>query len=305
MLARSLFAIPFLSLCLTSGCKPRQDSLDEETQRVAAWRQQRLANLTSENGWLTLAGLYWLKQGSNSFGRDGSNDVALDHPAIPDKAGMFELHGTEVRFTAAPGSGVTLHGLPADRKTESIKLATDVAGEPTVLALGPLRFYAIERAGKFGVRIRDIDHPARNAFAGLDYFPVSIDWRIHAHYEPYLPSRHIAILNVLGMTEQMESPGALVFEKDDQIWRLDTILESPTDTELFVMFTDATSGRESYGAGRYLYVPIPTGERVWLDFNQAYNPPCAFSDFATCPLPPRQNRLSLAITAGERKYTRH
>jgi hypothetical protein len=211
------------------------------------------------------------------------------------------LQANSVSFTASPNSGVTSEGRPV---TE-IQLTTDATEKPTLLTLGSLRFYAIERGGQFGIRVRDVEHPARKAFKGLTYFPISTDWRIDARYEAYVPSKHIAIVNILGMTEQMESPGALVFSKDSQVWRLDAIQESPTDTELFMMFTDGTSGRDTYGAGRYLYVPKPTGKQVWLDFNQAFNPPCAFTEFATCPLPPRQNRLQLAVTAGEKKYTAH
>ncbi|MGC3982001.1 MAG: DUF1684 domain-containing protein [Steroidobacteraceae bacterium] len=181
-------------------------------------------------------------------------------------------------------------------------LVADNADDPTLLAVGSLRFHAIERGGKYGIRVRDIEHPARKQFAGLEYFPISMDWRIEARFEPYVPSKRINIINILGMTEAMESPGALVFNKEGHSWRLDAILESPSDDQLFVMLTDGSSGRESYGAGRYLYIPKPGNEPIWLDFNKAYNPPCAFTEFATCPLPPKQNRLSLSIEAGEKKY---
>lgn len=300
MLARLSLPVLCLSLCVAGGCKPHQDSLSTETQRIEAWRQQRVTNLTSENGWLTLAGLYWLKPGRNQFGRDNYNDLVLNHPAVPDTAGVFNVQ-TTVSFIAEPNSGVTLQ----DQPVTQINLASDATEKPTILTLGSLRFYLIERAGQFGVRVRDTEHPARKAFKGLEYFPISTDWRVNARYETYLPSKHITIVNILGMTEQMESPGALVFDKDGHTWRLDALLESPTDTELLVMFTDATSGRDTYGAGRYLYVPKPTSKQVWLDFNQAFNPPCAFTEFATCPLPPRQNRLELAVTAGEKKYSAH
>lgn len=295
----TLALLTILTGPLLSGCGSRVESLTEETQMIEQWRAQRIANLTSETGWLSLAGLYWLQEGNNAFGRAASNRLVLDHAALPDTAGVFELHDGRVSFTAATGSTITHNSQPVTH----IQLQTDMAEQPTILAAGSLRFYAIERTGKFGVRVRDIEHPARKAFRGIDYFPISTDWRLEARFEPYLPSKHVAIVNILGMTEPMESPGTLVFEKDGKTWRLDAILESPRDTELFLMFTDATSGRESYGAGRYIYVPKPTDKSVWLDFNKAYNPPCAFTGFATCPLPPRQNRLQLAVTAGEKKYT--
>ena len=123
-----------------------------------------------------------------------------------------------------------------------------------------------------------------------------------ARFEPYEPARRIRIVNVLGMEQELESPGALIFTKDGHEWRLDAVLEQPSARELFVMFADATSGHETYGAGRFLHVPLPSGDRVQLDFNKAYNPPCALNDFATCPLPPPQNRLKLSIAAGEKTY---
>lgn len=280
---------------------PTDNSLSDETARIEQWRARRAAALTSETGWLSLAGLYWLKEGDNRFGRAESNELVLDHAALPPLAGVFSLHDGRVSFTATRGSNITHDGKPVDR----IELRPDTAEHPTELSAGSLRFHAIERAGRLGVRVRDVDHPARTSFKGLDYFPISKDWRIEARFEPYVPSKRIPIVNIVGMTENMESPGALVFDKDGHTWRLDAILESPADKDLFVMLADATSGRETYGAGRYMYVPKPEKDRVWLDFNQAYNPPCAFTEFATCPLPPRQNRLDLAVTAGEKKYSLH
>lgn len=286
-----------VALLSTAGCKPASNAQQAEVERIAQWRTQRIAALTGEHGWLTLVGLYWLNEGENRFGRGQANALVLNHPAMPELAGVFELHDRHVSF-AAHEQGVTHNGEAITR----IDLQPDTQPEPTVLEIGSLRFNAIERAGKFGVRVRDIDHPARRAFRGIDYFSISDAWRIKARFEPYTPAKSIAIVNILGMTENMQSPGALVFEQDGKTFRLDAILESAEDKELFIMFTDLSSGRESYGAGRYLYVPKPTDNEVWLDFNQAYNPPCAFTEFATCPLPPRQNRLALNVNAGEKKY---
>ena len=269
-----------------------------ERADVEAWQAQRSKSLTSENGWLTLEGLFWLKEGENSFGRASANALVLDHHALPDVAGSFVLAGGHVRFVARPGSGVTLDG----KAVESVELQPDTAESPTILAAGTLRFFAIERAGRLGVRVRDIDSPRRRDFRGLEYFPVDAAWAFDARFEPYEPVHHIRILNVLGMEEDSISPGALVFTKNGREWRLDAVLEEPDAQELFIMFADATSGRETYGAGRFMYVSLPQNGHVPLDFNKAYNPPCAFTDFATCPLPPRQNRLALRVEAGEKKY---
>jgi uncharacterized protein len=272
--------------------------LDAERASVGAWRARRLEGLTSDSGWLTLAGLFWLKEGENSFGRAPVNALCLDNPALAEAAGSFVLSGHHVRFVSRPGSGVTHDGQPVT----SLDLAPDSSGAPTVLASGTLRFFVIERAGNLGVRVRDLDNPHRSSFRGLDYFPVSTEWVLQARFERYQPARRIRIMNVLGMEQEMESPGAVVFTKDGREWRLDTLLEEPGDQELFIMFADATSGHETYGAGRFLDIPMPQGAVAVIDFNKAYNPPCALNDFATCPLPPWQNRLELRVTAGEKKY---
>ena len=278
--------------------RPSSAAADAEASDVLAWRAQRLASLTSDTGWLTLAGLYWLKPGDNTFGRAAGNALTLDSPALAPIAGSFVLSGREVRFVARPGSGVTHDGAPVG----TLELASDAHGEPTVLASGTLRFFVIERVGHIGVRVRDLDNPHRRNFRGLEYFPISPDWAVHARFERYVPARRIKIMNILGMQDEMPSPGAVVFSKDGHTWRLDTVLEEPGDRQLFIMFADATSGHETYGAGRFLYIPIPQGDAVVVDFNKAYNPPCALNDFATCPLPPYQNRLQLRVDAGEKSY---
>ena len=273
-------------------------ALESERTAIASWRAERVDSLTSDNGWLTLTGLFWLKEGDNTFGRAPANSLLLDNAALADTAGSFVLSNHQVRFRARAGSGVTHAGQPV---TE-LELAPDTSGHPTVLESGALRFYVIERAGNLGVRVRDLNNPHRSGFRGLEYFPVSTDWVLNARFERYQPVHHIKIVNILGMELEMESPGAVVFSKDGHEWRLDTVLEEPGDTELFIMFADATSGHETYGAGRFLYIPIPSGATVPVDFNKAYNPPCALNEFATCPLPPWQNRLKLAVKAGEKKY---
>lgn len=289
---------PVLAAETGTGAAPSAPALESERAAVEQWRDERRDRLTSDNGWLTLAGLFWLKQGENSFGRAASNSLALDNPALAANAGSFVLQGHEVRFVANPGSGITHDGAPVG----TLALAADTSSTPTVLESGTLRFYVIERAGNLGVRVRDLANPHRLQFRGLEYFSVATDWVVSAHFERYQPAHHVRIVNVLGMELEMESPGALVFNKDGREWRLDTVLEDPGDTELFVMFADGTSGHETYGGGRFLYVPIPRGSSVAVDFNKAYNPPCALNEFATCPLPPPQNRMKLRVTAGEKKY---
>jgi uncharacterized protein len=287
-----------IALMLAASTAAVAAQTPDKPPTLEQWKAKRVANLTSETGWLTLVGLYWLKNGDNGFGRDKSNRIVLDHPGLAAKSGSFDVKDGTVTFVTAPGAVVTHNGKPVT----TIAMTPDSKGDPTLLAAGSLRFFVIERVGKLGIRVRDVEHPARKHFAGLEYFPTREDWIVDARFVPYPAGKRIPILNILGMTEQMVSPGAIVFNKDGREWKLDTILEAPGDKELFLMFADQTSARETYGAGRFMYIPMPQDGHVKIDFNRSYNPPCAFNEFATCPLPPSQNRMQTRVEAGEKKY---
>jgi uncharacterized protein (DUF1684 family) len=243
---------------------------------------------------------YWLKDGENGFGRAPTQPFSVDDPVLAADTGAFVLTGGRVRYVAHASTAMTYLGKPVG----TLDMVSDAAERPTELVAGSLHFMLIERAGHLGIRVRDSVSPNRLQFKGLQYFPARDDWHIEARFEPYVPEHRISIVNILGMTEEMTSPGAIVFEREGRTWRLDAIQEAPGDPELFVMFSDATSGRQTYGAGRFLYTGLPKADAIDLDFNEAFNPPCAFTDFATCPLPPPQNRLALAIEAGELNYER-
>jgi uncharacterized protein (DUF1684 family) len=286
-------------LCSSAAAPAPAAGAQDESARIADWRAHRLASLTSETGWLSPIALYWLKDGENSFGRAPDRAFAVDDAALAADAGVFVLSKGRVRYVAHAPS-MTYLGKPVT----NLELVSDADAKPTVLIAGSLHFMLIERVGHLGIRVRDSVSPNRVLFKGLEYFPVREDWHVHARFERYNPEHRIPIVNILGMTEDMTSPGAIVFERAGRTWRLDAIEEAPGDQELFVMFSDATSGHETYGAGRFLYVGLPEGDRIDVDFNEAFNPPCAFTDFATCPLPPQQNRLALSIDAGELKYER-
>ena len=199
---------------------------------------------------------------------------------------------------AGAHSTVTHEGAPVTELT----LASDATDEPTLLESGTLSFYVIDRVGNLGIRVRDSAHPLRTAFHGLDYFPYDDSWVVNARFEPYEQLKQVSIVNILGMTEKVPAAGALVFTHDGQEYRLDALLETPDAEELFIMFADETTGSETYGAGRYLYIPLPRDGFARVNFNMAYNPPCAFNVFATCPLPPPQNRLAVRVEAGELTY---
>ena len=275
-------------------------NLQDEDARIADWRAERLASLTSPTGWLTPVALYWLKDGENSFGRAPERAFSLDDAVLVADTGAFILTEGRVRYVAHASKAMTYLGKPVG----SLDLVSDANEKPTELVAGSLHFLLIERSGHLGIRVRDSVSPNRLQFKGLQYFPVRADWHIQARFVPYVPERRISIVNILGMKQEMISPGAILFEREGHAWRLDTILEEPGDRELFVMFSDATSGKQTYGAGRFLYVGLPNADRIEVDFNEAFNPPCAFTDFATCPLPPQENQLPLAVDAGELKYER-
>ena len=287
-----------LFVLLLGECPPAAASGDDYAAETAAWRAARISEVAGADGWLGLVGLYWLHEGDNVLGSGPAATVRLHHPNLDPVTGRFTLAGGTVSFRALGRRPVSRPG----EEIRNIALASDVTGEPTVLAIGTLRFHVIERGRRFGVRVREMAESRRPVFAGLDYFDVDQTWVFSAKFERYEPSRTIPIVNVLGMDVPMRSPGALVFTRDGREWRLDALQEHDDSTTLFVMFSDGTSGRDTYGGGRFLSVPIPEQGHVLVDFNRAYNPPCAFTDFATCPLPPPQNRLSLPVTAGERRY---
>lgn len=257
---------------------------------VEAWRRERYARLRREVGWLTLAGLGWLNPGLNRLGTDPASDVVL--PAGPAQAGTIS-----VEDGGAVADGVFTHqGRPA----AGLALVDDADGQPTMLELGRLRLCLIER-GRPAIRTWDTEAPARGAFAGIDHWPVDPAWRVEARLEP-TPDRHVVVPDVIGIDEETPSPGRLTFEIGGEEHQLDALVGGDAG-ELWLVFGDATNGTETYGGGRFLYTDAPDAAGgVIVDFNRAYNPPCVFTPFATCPLPWPANRLPIRIEAGERRY---
>jgi uncharacterized protein len=181
-------------------------------------------------------------------------------------------------------------------------LLDDGHEKPTTVAFGTVSFYLVERNGEFGLRVKDSDAPMRKNFLGLDYFDVDPSWRIEAKWEAYDPPHEVEEPNILGKMDKVVVPGAAVFTRDGKSYRLEPVIETPGDKNLFLVFADKTSGKETYGAARFVYTDPPKDGKVVIDFNTAYNPPCAFTSYATCPLPTAQNRLAMRVTAGEKKY---
>jgi len=267
---------------------------------VEAWRVKREARLKADGGWLTVAGLFWLKEGANRFGSGKDNDVVLPSSA-PERAGVFEFQAGKVQLRLEAGVPATIEG----KNVTTADMRPDTSGSPDVLTLGPLTMHVIERGGRFGIRLKDNDSPARKAFKGLEWFTVSEQYRVTARFVPYDPPRKITIPNVLGDASEMPSPGYAAFTLGGKELRLDPVLEDAASEELFFIFRDETSGKGTYGGGRFLYTEKPKDGSVVLDFNKAYSPPCAFTRYATCPLPPKQNRLGVRIEAGEKSDIAH
>jgi uncharacterized protein (DUF1684 family) len=264
-------------------------------EQIKDWRQARDERLASDSGWMTLVGLEWLQEGENRVGSGASSTVKI--PGGPALWGTIHVDGDELRFVPAPDSGVSVNGETA---TE-VMLVADIAGEPTLISSGKLSFYVIFRES-YALRIKDSLAPALQEFTGVKTYDFQPDWRYNARFVPAQEGQTIEIANVLGHFSLSPVYGVVEFERDGVDYRLLALGDEDSES-LWFLFADRTSGRETYGAGRFLYSDgMPENGRLLVDFNKAYNPPCAFNEYSTCPLPPQQNRLDLAVTAGEKDY---
>jgi hypothetical protein len=270
-------------------------------REIDAWRAKREDGLRAPDGWLAVVGLHWLREGTSTIGSANGSDVVLPLPA-PPRVGTLDLSRGRAVIHVTPGVTVKSN----DKPVTELELHSDHGGaKPDVLAVGPVSMYVIERGGRQALRVKDTESPRRRSFRGLDWYPVRETYRVQARFTPYDTPRKIPIANVLGMVEPMPSPGYVTFRMGGRELRLDPVLEEPDAKELFFIFRDTTAGKDTYPAGRFLYSEMPKDGQVVLDFNKAYSPPCAFTSFATCPLPPRQNRLDVRIEAGEKKPAGH
>ncbi|MBK9168120.1 MAG: DUF1684 domain-containing protein [Bryobacterales bacterium] len=275
----------FMGAAAISAVAARADDLE-------AWRQDREQRLAAPGGWLSVAGLFWLKDGEQHAGSDPGLEIVLPEPA-PPLVGTFRLSGSRVEFAAAPGVPVmTASGEVVTRRP----MRPDHESGPDPISVGSLDLFVIQRGGRTALRLIDHDSPRLRDFRGLDWFRPDPAYRVEARLTG---QKHtLPLVNIVGDPEPMESPGTLEFKLAEESCRLDPALEP--DGMLFLLFRDATSGRETYGAGRYLRADPPRDGRVVLDFNRTYNPPCVYTPYATCPLPPRQNRMTIAVRAGEK-----
>jgi hypothetical protein len=285
--------IILLPLFFVTNCTNKKEEAENYKKSIAEWRKQRLNNLKAEDGWLNLAGLFWLEEGDNTIGSAPGTDIQFPEKA-PDKLGTFRLSEDKIRFIAAEGVAVT-HDNEA---IHSMDIQSDQKGNPTVLAHQSLKWHVIERSGQYAIRLRDLKSPLLEKLDSIPAFPVNPDWKIKATFIPFEEQKTIEVPNVLGNTYEEEIPGILRFTVHTKEYELYPL---GTTERLFLIFGDETNAEETYGGGRFLSVEGPNENGItYIDFNKAYNPPCAFTPYATCPLPPRENILPVKIRAGEK-----
>jgi len=266
------------------------------TKQIEGWRAQRVERLKAPSGWLSLIGLHWLKDGKNSVGSAKGNDVVL--AAGPAHLGAITLKDGKATIDIDPKSAATVDG----KTVASAELLDDSHEKPTTVAFGTASFYLIDRNGKKALRVKDSEAKTRKQFKGIDSFAIDPGWRVEAKFEEFKPAHTLEIPTVLGTVDKMTVPGKVTFTRDGKSYSLLPVLEAPDAKEFWFIFADRTSGKETYGAARFLYADLPKDGKLTIDFNKAYNPPCAFTPYATCPLAPPENRLDLRVTAGEKKY---
>ncbi|HEV8238451.1 MAG TPA: DUF1684 domain-containing protein [Thermoanaerobaculia bacterium] len=283
----------------TAAAQQEQPMNAQQQAALDEWRKGRIERLTSPDGWLTLVGLEWLDEGDNTLGSAAEADVHFPAKA-PANLGTISRHGEELTLTPAAGSPLTIDKQPVTKPT---KLLSDAKGDPTVVSFGTIEFYVIQRGDRWAVRMKDSENPVRTGFKGLDYYPNRGDWVVTANFEPAPKGTKIPVPNILGATEETDSPGDVLFSRDGHNVRLQAIDEG--DGRLFLVFGDQTNGKGTYGGGRFVYAapPKPGEHTVTIDFNQAYNPPCVFTPYATCPLPPKGNKMPFPIEAGEKLWS--
>lgn len=264
-------------------------------KEINDWHSKRINNLKRESSWLNLVGLLWLNEGDNTIGSDKSNSVVFPETALPN-IGLVNLENGKVTFQPQKGNGILVDSV----EVESVELINDMEGRPNIVTHGSHHWYIVKRGERYGIRLRDNDAPLLKSFSGIDRFPVNDDWKINAKFEKYDEPKILEIPNILGTIDKGESPGELVFNIGEKEYKLNPV---SAGNGLFAVFADMTNGEETYGAGRFLYMPGPDSlGNVIVDFNKAYNPPCVFTKYATCPLPPEENKLRVKITAGEKSF---
>lgn len=288
LVRNKLFVLAFLlSLSAWFIACTKEEPIDLKAYAIEMneWQKSRFNTLNAPDGWLALVGLQWMEPGANTLGKADNNRIVFPHEEAPDYAGELIWESDSVWFRNTEGREQLIYA--PDREAE-------------VLEFGSLSFFVIKRDSLMGIRMRDSLSPVLRAFQGTDFYPVNPAWRKVATFIPYAEGKELQIQNIIGIVEKQICPGYLEFKHEGKTYTLDVI---PEGDQYFIIFGDATNGAETYGAGRYMYTSLPDEtNKVVLDFNKSYNPPCVFTDYATCPLPPPQNVFSISIQAGELMY---
>lgn len=289
------------ALAAASAARPEgrayADGQDYDVAALARARANHEASLKTDTGWLTVAGLHFLKQGENTVGRAPTNDIVLDFPGVPDQGAIILLEGDRTRIRPQAGRTVVVNG--QDVREES-NLQRSGQGRPSdSVSFGRVSFFVHYSGPRLALRVRHLDNPLRTNFKGLKYFPPNPAYRVKAQYTPYPEARVAQMPNILGDLEPFTIVGTVSFalgsaRHEMVAWR--------SGQRLWFVFRDLTSGKETYQASRFLYQPMPAPGEFWLDFNYAENPPCGYNPFTTCPVPPPQNRLPVRVEAGELTY---
>lgn len=264
------------------------------------WRQERRENLLKPDGWVSLVGLHWIELRAHYLGSGATNGIRLAKG--PEKMGLLQQEGARVFFTPEKDVPLTLDGTPVKARFEWLP---DTSATPGIIGFddGKGQLSLLQRGTRKALRVKHAEAEALGGFGELDYWPANAAWRIDARFVPHPTGKTIEIMDITSLLQPLPNPGVVEFEREGKPYRLEAL--EGEDGGFFLVFADRTSGHGSYGAGRYLYTSAPDAQgNVVVDFNRAFNPPCAFTDYATCPLPPPENRLDLAIAAGEKKYAR-
>lgn len=292
-------ALPLFAFAMTAA---NSSPSDDYRREIDEWRKASEVRLKSDTGWLTVSGLFWLEEGRNTFGSAASNRIVLPASA-PAQAGYFTRTGRTIGVTLNPGVKATLRGKPftgTDSRLQSDENGA-ASGKEDLLILGDLTMFVLDRGRKIGIRMRDKNSQYRREFTHRNWFPVKPEYRFEAKWVAQ-PARAVKILNMVNEYEDYQANGYALFRINGVEHKLEPVLSG---NQLFFIFKDKTAGKQTYGAGRFLYADLPKDGKVILDFNKAYNPPCVFTPYATCPLPPKQNQLPVAIEAGELNYGGH
>lgn len=283
------------TLPLASFIQPPQ-SPDDWLSQLESFRADREKQLRSPDGWLAVAGLHWLRDGSSSFGSATNCDIRLPSAAAPPFAGTLLLKNGSLSFSAAPNVPLQKNSAPADSGTLSLTDPAPEADSTDRLQIGSISLQLLRRAGRLAIRIRDSKAARITEFPGERWFPPNSDWNLTARFTPADDGAELLIQNVRGQSLNQPLAGTVEFEYAGQIHKLQALADSPET--LFIIFRDQTTAQQTWPGGRFLSIPRPSGHTFTLDFNRAYNPPCAYNPHTLCPLPPKTNSLPIAIPAG-------